>query len=277
MEFEYDVALSFAGEDREYVDKVAARLKSCGVEVFYDKFETIDLWGKDLAIHFDFIYRKRAKYCIPFISKHYKDKVWTNHEIRSAISRAIESNEEYILPARFDDTELPGIRPTIGFVDLRNLTPDAFADIILKKTSKAPDKPITQTEQKDYASIQLVLNNYMKDGRFLPGGIFSVNITNKNKEYRYFYEPAFILSKGIGNANGVYFRDRLTVVNFPVKLEYGEVKSLLYFIQPNSLSFWEKLEENVNIKAVVNSTLGETFESNSILVSEIIEIITAVK
>lgn len=275
MEFEYDVALSFAGEDREYVDKVASRLKSYGVKVFYDKFETIDLWGKDLAIHFDFIYRKKAKYCIPFISKHYKDKVWTNHEIRSAISRAIESNEEYILPAKFDDTELPGIRPTIGFIDLRNLTPDAFAEIILEKTSKDPNKPITQAVQEDFALIHLGLNYYVNGDRFMPGGIFTVSITNKNKEYRYFYEPAFILSEGIGNANGVYFRDKLTVVNFPIKLEYGEVTSVLYFIQPKSLAFWEKLEKNVTIRAVVNTTLGETFESNPIQVSKIIEIINA--
>lgn len=25
---------------------------------------------------------------------------------------------EYILPTRFDDTEIPGIQPTIGYVDL---------------------------------------------------------------------------------------------------------------------------------------------------------------
>ncbi len=35
----YDVALSFAGEDRDYVDKVAKRLQEKGVKVFYDKFE----------------------------------------------------------------------------------------------------------------------------------------------------------------------------------------------------------------------------------------------
>ena len=55
MEYKYDVALSFAGEDRFYVDQVATILKEQGVSVFYDEFEEVDLWGKDLALHFDYI------------------------------------------------------------------------------------------------------------------------------------------------------------------------------------------------------------------------------
>jgi hypothetical protein len=36
-DYDYDVALSFAGEDRDYVDKVAKMLHALGVRVFYDK------------------------------------------------------------------------------------------------------------------------------------------------------------------------------------------------------------------------------------------------
>jgi len=35
----YHVALSFAGEDRAYVEKVATCLKAEGVSVYYDRFE----------------------------------------------------------------------------------------------------------------------------------------------------------------------------------------------------------------------------------------------
>lgn len=37
------IALSFAGEDREYVDQVANLLRDSGVKVFYDKFEEANL------------------------------------------------------------------------------------------------------------------------------------------------------------------------------------------------------------------------------------------
>ena len=133
MEKKYDVTLSFAEEDREYVDKVANFLKENGVSVFYDKFEEADLWGKDLGIHFDTIYRKSARYCIPFISENYKKKIWTNYEIRNAISRAIEQNEEYILPVRFDETEIPGIIPTIGYINGNKVSEEELAEMIVKK------------------------------------------------------------------------------------------------------------------------------------------------
>ena len=41
----YGVALSFAGEQRLYVEEVARTPQSRGVSVFYDKFETVRLWG----------------------------------------------------------------------------------------------------------------------------------------------------------------------------------------------------------------------------------------
>lgn len=70
-ELDYDVALSFAGEDRGYVDEVASYLKNQGVLVFYDQYEKADLWGKNLYDHLAEIYSARSKYVVMFISKHY--------------------------------------------------------------------------------------------------------------------------------------------------------------------------------------------------------------
>ena len=73
--FDYDVTLSFAGEDRDYVEKIAFKLKDRGIKVFYDKCETGDLWGKDLYQHLNNIYKNKAEYCVVFISKYYKEKL----------------------------------------------------------------------------------------------------------------------------------------------------------------------------------------------------------
>jgi hypothetical protein len=131
--FEYDVALSFAGEDRIYVEQVAQTLRDAGVRVFYDEFEQVNLWGKDLYTHLQDVYQNRAKYTVMFVSEHYREKRWTKHERQSAQARAFTENREYILPARFDDTVLPGLAPTIGFVDLRGKQPAEFAGMILEK------------------------------------------------------------------------------------------------------------------------------------------------
>src|SRR4030042_1176169 len=126
----YEIVLSFAGEDRPYVEEVADHLTEQDVRCFYDKYEDVTLWGKDLAEHLDKVYSS-ARFCVMFISKHYADKVWTNHERRSALARAIEQREEYILPARFDYTEIPESRHTLGYVDLRVTDARHLAGMIL--------------------------------------------------------------------------------------------------------------------------------------------------
>jgi len=134
----HDIALSFAGEDRSYVEMVAEQLKVRGVSVFYDRYEQADLWGKDLYVHLTEIYRNKAQYTLMFISKHYKEKVWSNHERRAAQSRALEESREYILPARFDDTDIPGLLPTTGFIDLRKHSPVEVALLVCEKLGRNP-------------------------------------------------------------------------------------------------------------------------------------------
>lgn len=133
--FEYDVALSFAGEERIYVEKVVKYLKDNGVKVFYDKNEEeqAKLWGVDLTEYLYRIYAKEALYCVMFISKNYSDKIWTRHEKRSALERAIKEKREYILPARFDDIEIEGLPSTLGYIDLRVKTPEELGKIVLIK------------------------------------------------------------------------------------------------------------------------------------------------
>lgn len=136
LNLEYDVVLSFAGEDRKYVEKTAAYLRKSGVKVFYDVYEDVNLWGKDLYQHLDDIYQNKAKYAIIFISEHYARKLWTNHELKSAQARAFSENQEYILPVRFDLTEIPGIRKTIGYVSANDNTPAKLGKKILQKLGK---------------------------------------------------------------------------------------------------------------------------------------------
>ena len=132
-EFDYDVCLSFAGEDRAFVETVANGLRSIGIRVFYDRYEEVELWGKDLYSHLDDVYRNTARFCVMFISSRYAQKVWTNHERQSAQARAFKENAEYLLPARFDDTVVPGLRETIGYVDLRTTNEEKLVQMIEMK------------------------------------------------------------------------------------------------------------------------------------------------
>jgi len=132
----FHIALSFAGEDRDVAQKIAKSLVEGGYDVFYDDFEKADLWGKDLYVHLNDLYSKRSKFCLMIISKSYANKLWTNHERRAAQAKAFRQNEEYILPLRLDDTEIPGINETIGYVDYNKTSFPELISLLKQKINK---------------------------------------------------------------------------------------------------------------------------------------------
>ena len=129
----WDVALSFAGAQRDYVEQVAQALQARGVRCFYDADEQIELWGKYLAEELPAIYGEQAAAVVVFVSAEYAARDWTRLERRAALNRAVRERREYVLPARFDDTPLPGLLSDMVTVDLRTRTPQQFAAMIADK------------------------------------------------------------------------------------------------------------------------------------------------
>jgi hypothetical protein len=129
----FDVALSFSSQQRDYVEEVADLLEGRGVSCFYDSARQAQLWGKDLYQYLDDVYRCRARFCVMFISRDYAGSRWTNHERRSAQARAFQENYEYILPVRFDRTKLPGVLPTVGYIDANKTCPADLVNLIQEK------------------------------------------------------------------------------------------------------------------------------------------------
>jgi hypothetical protein len=129
----YDIAISFAGEDREIAKKISDLLKQKNYKVFYDEYEKSNLWGKDLYSYLSEVYSSKAKFCLMIISKNYANKTWTNHERKAAQAKAFNENSEYILPLRLDDTSIPGLLGTIGYIDYNNSSIEEIVDLLIKK------------------------------------------------------------------------------------------------------------------------------------------------
>jgi hypothetical protein len=137
---------------------------------------------------------------VVFCSESYRRKLWTNHERKSALARAFEENTEYILPARFDDTEIPGIRKTIGYLDLRRINPTELAAEVLKKI--VPFKLIEARDRENYLPDQLdVLYKKLRveDARSqeaveIASRSFSHSLSLMNEEERFALFPIFLMS-----------------------------------------------------------------------------------
>ncbi len=107
------------GGQRDYVERVAAALKARGVRCFYDADEQIRLWGRHLAEELPRIYAEESAAVVVFVSAEYAGASWTRLERRAAFSRAVAEAGVFVLPARFDDSELPGLLDDVVSVDLR--------------------------------------------------------------------------------------------------------------------------------------------------------------
>ena len=161
QEYEYDVALSFAGEDRQHVEALARLLKDGGYSVFYDDDQRSQLWGENLFDYFYAVYKEKARYCVIFASEHYVRKLWTNHERQSAQARAFEERTAYILPVKLDDTEIPGILPTVAYLDLRSMSINEIYQALVEKLSDSPSQgttapstpPIVEDDSGEFALL----------------------------------------------------------------------------------------------------------------------------
>ena len=129
----YEVALSFAGEQRDYVEEVAQALQNRGIALFYDEFEKVALWGKHLAVEFQKVYEKESRMVVMFISAAYVEKEWPRHETQLILSRAVMESREYVMPVRFDDTEVPGLTGDVAYLHANDYPPAELAGMIEMK------------------------------------------------------------------------------------------------------------------------------------------------
>jgi hypothetical protein len=98
------------------------------------------------------VYRTKARFVIAFASGSYGTKAWPTLERQSAQARGMQEVGSYLLPVRLDDSDLPGILPTVGYVDARVLGLDRFVELVLQKLGREGRRdrddpvPLTQAE-----------------------------------------------------------------------------------------------------------------------------------
>lgn len=236
--YTYDVAVSFAGEDRQIAESIASSLTQRGISVFYDDYEKAELWGKDLYEYLAEVYSSHARYCVMIISVHYAQKLWTNHERRSAQTRAFKEQEEYILPVRLDDSAIPGIHDTVGYIDLRTTPIERLVELLQKKLGRTSES----VRQKTKASVTVIpMPRVMK--RFT------------DIERDRFLKGAFSFIKD-------YFRRGLK------QLEAHQPEVKTDFTAVHEFKFLAKIYIHGNSKSRCKIWMGGLTASNSILYSE---------
>ena len=132
-------------------------------------YEKAALGGGNLYTHLSDIYRNQARYCILLLSKHYATKVWTKHEREAAQARAFNENRPYILPVRLDETEIPGVLPTIGYLGWPPENEESIADAVVTKLGKPPRQDSSSGQSVSRSAQEVDTRRYCSICGAVPG------------------------------------------------------------------------------------------------------------
>jgi len=131
----FAVALSFAGENRNYVKAVDAALRALleAGQVFYDdRYEHL-LARPNLDTFLQEIYHDQSELLVVFLCSNYERKEWCKMEWRAIRDVIKKRRPEEVMLVRLDDTEIPGVFSIDGYVDARSHSPKDTAALIHKR------------------------------------------------------------------------------------------------------------------------------------------------
>lgn len=133
----YDVFVSHASEDKNYVRRLVAALKKAGIRVWYDNDQMG--WGDDLRSSID-IGLANSRYGIVVFSRAFLKKHWTEHELNGLFAKE-RAGRKVVLPIWHNITDKELLQYSPAFADRIALISkrDSISDIVkaLKRLLKS--------------------------------------------------------------------------------------------------------------------------------------------
>lgn len=109
-DYEWDVAISFAGENRELARTIAENLEILDLSVFFDESYEANMLGKALSATFEKIFVKDSRTIICLLDVHHKNKIWPTFE-RQCFQPRVGEGE--VIPIFLDATNFPEVASEI--------------------------------------------------------------------------------------------------------------------------------------------------------------------
>ena len=134
---QFDVALSFPGESRAFIEEIAGALEGrLGPDrYFYDNNYKAQLARPSLDVLLQDIYRNRSKLIVVFLGGNYQHKEWCGIELRAIHEIILERGYDRIMFVRLDDGAVDGVFKTDGYVDARQHNPAEIAHFIQQRVA----------------------------------------------------------------------------------------------------------------------------------------------
>jgi hypothetical protein len=105
-DFEFDFAMSFAGENRDFARFLSEQLETLDAHVFFDEQYEANYLGRTWSKEFQRIFGSASRLVVCVLDKHHRDKIWPTFE-RECFEPRVPSGE--VIPILLDETVFPGI------------------------------------------------------------------------------------------------------------------------------------------------------------------------
>ncbi|MFD9735246.1 hypothetical protein [Umezawaea sp. NPDC059074] len=125
----YDIAVSFAEEQVDYVERTVAAAKALALKVFYERDMDNAWWGRNFVVERRKVYGQLALHFVPFISAKYLAEPEPRDVFSHAVMRAVEIGDRYILPVLVGEVDVPRelVHRQIGVLRAEDCTPEVLA------------------------------------------------------------------------------------------------------------------------------------------------------
>ena len=117
--YEFDIAISFAGENRLLAKHIADQLIALDVQVFYDENYEANYLGKTWSKEFTRVFGVASRYVLCLLDKHHQDKIWPTFE-REVFGPRVQKEE--VIPVFLDDTPIVGVSKDIVGISFKDMS-----------------------------------------------------------------------------------------------------------------------------------------------------------
>src|ERR1044072_5904243 len=147
----FRIALSYAGEKRDFVEQVAAilALRFGESAILYDKYHQPEFSRSDLAFYLPDLYEKEADLVVAVFCADYDEKEWCGLEWNAIFGLLKNRAVDEVMLTRFERAEGKGLRGLAGYTDFDGMTPSQAANEILERLA------INEGHAKDHYSTPL--------------------------------------------------------------------------------------------------------------------------
>ena len=131
----FDIALSFPGEQRPYVEKVAQFLEKLTgpSSYFYDNNYKAQLAQPNLDKMMEDIYRNRSLLIVVFLCAAYEEKEWCGVEFRAVRDIIKVKEDDRVMYIKCDSGKVTGVLSTDGYIDAQKHSPEEIASFIAER------------------------------------------------------------------------------------------------------------------------------------------------